>query len=796
MMQERIRLLRDHIRFLNDAGVRQTLFYRLAAQSLRETAGEPLPTRRAKAFAHLLDEVEQVVLPHELRAGSILGLWPLVDNPLSPDEQEREAVDVLQRYLRRKRSGEIPSQRVKRGRWAMIARDHYDNSVPFRDLQRLIGEMQARFAGSDDLQDYEVARELERHFSFDYGQEGRIVRELPWAVANHLDLNYARVVDRGLGDIHREVTDRLARATGETRTFYESCRIALDAAIRFIRRYAGALRAAGRAPEIGEGRATELEEMAGVVEYIARAAPRSFREAIQLVWMVHIVGNLAGGSAMSFARFDQYMFPFYRDDLAAGRTTREEAKTLLSCLWLKVNEPKMRTVQSMCLGGTTPEGTDAANELTDLCLEVCGELRQPYPNTSVRLAPESPEWLYDRAAETVGLGLGQPMLLNDSMWVPNLGRRGYAEEDARQYYNMGCTEIMVQGMMSNWAWCGGVHLPGLLELVFRNGEENLAGETGIPTGTLDSLETFQQFFEAFCEQLRHRIGLVRENARSQYEARRGRWYDPFASALIDDCLERGRDLFQGGCRYPPLRAISAYGLATAADSLMAVKKFVFDEDRITLQDLWEALKADFSGHERLQAALVEESRAYGNDIDEVDELACRIFNFYADTVHAQNDGEIPGTFATSLFSYTHHVHAGEQIAATPDGRNSREPESDTVAPSQGRDVCGPTAVLNSVAKLDHSRITAAYALNMKLNPTLVAGQRGSDALKSLIRGYFDMGGGQIQFNFVDTDVLRDAQKHPDKHRNLIVRVAGFCEFFTSIDRELQNEIISRTAHGA
>ncbi|MFO8008415.1 MAG: pyruvate formate lyase family protein, partial [Candidatus Brocadiia bacterium] len=593
-MDERIRSLSDHIDALNDAGVRRTTFYPCVAESLARTADEPTTIRRAKAFAHLLDEAAQVVLPHELLTGSILGVWPLADDLPDYAECRQEAVDALEAYRARKRQRADGNGGT---RWALMARDHYDANVTYHRLQDLIAEMQQRFADAEDLSDAEIARELERHFQFDYGEEAHeLMRELPWVVANHLDLNYQKVVARGLGDIRREILERRRNAEGpEQETFYTSTLIAVEAAIRFVERYAETLGEAAAAADTAPDRAAELRGMASVCRRVAERRPETFREALQLMWLVHIMANIGGGSALSFARFDQYMYPFYRKDLAEGVMTREEAKALVGCMWLKVNEPHMRTVQSLCLAGTRPDGADGANELTELCLEVCAELGRPYPNTSVRLSRASPDWLLDMVVGAIKRGFGQPMVLNDETWIPNFERLGYPIEDARDYYNMGCVEMMIMGKCPNWAGCGGVDFPACIELVFRNGHANMAGQTGPRTGTLESLQTFEQFMDAYLAQLRHRVGLARANAEQMHESAIGRHFDPSASALIDDCLEKGLDLFQGGSRHEPIRAIGGYGLGTAADSLSAIRKFVYGDGLLTLQEMQEALEADYAG---------------------------------------------------------------------------------------------------------------------------------------------------------------------------------------------------------
>jgi formate C-acetyltransferase len=313
---------------------------------------------------------------------------------------------------------------------------------------------------------------------------------------------------------------------------------------------------------------------------------------------------------------------------------------------------------------------------------------------------------------------------------------------------------------------------------------------------MEELESFDDFLEAFFEQIRHRVRQCRRNAEQDNANWEGRLYDPFASCMVHDCLETGRDIFQGGARYGRRRAIGGYGLGTTADSLAAIRQFVYEERKLSLEELFQALQSNFEGYPELQRMLDTRTPRYGNDLEQVDELARRVFEVYADSVHALNDGSLPGKFCTSVFSYNHHVYGAETIIATPDGRGRAEPMSDAIGPSQGKDVKGPTNLVNSVTRLPHEKVTGAYALNVKFAPDLVRGQEGSAALKAIIKTYFARGGVQMQVNFVDTDELKDAQVHPERHANLVVRVAGYSEYFTCLDHELQCEIIKRTAHSA
>jgi len=772
-MDERLARLAQTIRELNAAGIRRTVLYDLVGESLRATIGEPPPLRRAKAFAHLLDRVEQVVLPYELLAGSIVGMWPLAEGLPGYARRREEAIAAIRRYLQT-RAQEGDGRR--RARFALMARDHYHANIDYADLQRLNREMIEFFADAD-IAPNEIAGELERHFNFDYGEEVRtLLRELPWTAANHLDLNYGKAVRLGLGAIREEIGSlRAAAGDPQQRLFYDAAAIAADAAIRFILRYAGTLESA--AATAAPDRAAELTEMARICRRIATAPPETFRQALQLVWMLHTIGNLDDGSALSFARFDQYMYPFYRRDLDSGRLTRSLAKTLIGCLWLKVNEPHMRTVQSICLAGTTPDGEPAANDLTRLCLEVCRELRVPYPNTAVRVRRDTPDEVWDEVVATICQGCGQPMLLNDEVWIPNLVSRGYDVKDARDYYNMGCVEIMIQGRMALFGAGGGVSLPELLERLLHD-------------GAFDDCADFDSLLETYlaavaakaCEAASHDAAPLPPGA-----------CDPFASLLIDGCLERGRDLYHGGARLPAVHAIGATGLGTAVDSLSAIRTFVFEQKRLTLPELREMLERNFAGDEHWRRLLLHQTPCFGNDIDDVDEIARRICDTFCEAVHAQrsNDG---GPYVTMFFSYTSHVAAGEVIGATPNGRRAGQPISNGVGPSQGADRGGPTRLLNSITKLDPAGPTGAFALNMKFSPVLLNEPEGAAALKGLLKAYFASGGVQVQINVVDRETLLAALDCPEEHQDLIVRVGGFCEYFVRLDRQLQEEVVQRTLH--
>jgi len=564
--------------------------------------------------------------------------------------------------------------------------------------------------------------------------------------------------------------------------YYICAKIVAQAGSRFVARYANWLRRHSEAADITRG--IELAEMAQVCEKIVVAPAETFREAVQFVWILHVMASVTWGSALSLGRFDQYMLEFYRRDIAFGLITREQAKELLCCLWLKVNEPKMRTVQSVTLGGITPDGENAANELTELCLDVVAEMKLPYPNVGLRINGKSPGWLYSKAIEAINKSGGQPMIMNDDVWITNLKKLGYEDKYANNYYNMGCVEIMIPGKQPNWGVTDPIAFPMLFEDVFA---KYRAGEV--------ALESFDEFKQVYLQILSTLILNDKNEADSKSVLIPGQCYDPLASLMIDGCLETGADMFQGGSELGTHWSFYAYGLGTAADSMSAVKRHVYDEKRFTIAQLAEMLAQDFEGSEDARRWLAEKSPSYGNDVDQVDSLANEIFSAFNNQVMSYNRIQSPDKYVTTLFGYFFHIYHGEITGATPDGRLRGEAFSDSMGPSQGKDAGGPTKMLNSVLKLDHGRVTGGFALNLKANPALMRGPAGTQVFSALLKAYLQDGGPQLQIYFVDAAMLRAAKEHPEKHRDLIVRIGGYCEYFVNLDATLQDEIIARTVHG-
>ncbi len=787
-MNRRIESLRKTIEQLNDAGVRRTLFYPLAYESLVTTRGESIQMRRAKAQAYLLDHAPLAVLPDERIVGSTSNFFPVCRNMPDMSEQRETAQKVLDHYRldrdnrnKAKEKGGIRTFEddftTKKSRWALMSRVYHDASIPYDALQALIKDMTARYDGA--LEKYEIGRELERAFKLDYGAEvKREIDSLPWYTANHLSLNYGGMLLEGFEARIARTREKAKASPGE---FYEAQRIVLEAASRFFARYAEFVRE--EALKSPDERALELTEIAAMLQKLSTRPAETFLEGVQFTWMLHIMMSILWGSALSFGRFDQYLFPLYERDLSCGRITRESANEILSCLWLKVNEPRMRTVQSLTLGGVTPEGEDAVNDLTGLCLEVIRDMRLPYPNVGARISRKNPEWYHEQVIDCVRMGVGQPMLMADEVWIENLKRLGYGDKYANDYYNMGCVEIMIPGKQPNW----GVTEPIAFPMVFETVLERYQGRE-------EALDTFEKFQDAYFAALSEQIEADHREALEKEADKAGKCFDPFASALTDGCLERGLDMFQGGAELGTHWSFYAYGLGTAADSMMAVKKCVYDEKVFTLKRLFEMLLADFEGFEDERRTL-QNCAHYGNDRDDVDELAREILSKFKDQVFSYNRADVPEKYVSTLFGYFFHIYHGEITGATANGRKRGEPLSDSMGPSQGKDIEGPTRLLNSVLKLNHSKVTGGYALNVKLNPSVIKGDAGKNALSALLYAYLEGGGPQIQVNFADAETLKSAKLEPQEFRSIIVRIGGYCEYFVNLDEALQDEIIARTIHG-
>jgi len=559
---------------------------------------------------------------------------------------------------------------------------------------------------------------------------------------------------------------------------------------------------------IGEGddrRRSELLQMAAVCRKVPAAAPESFREALQYYWFVHlgVITELNPWDAFSPGRLDQHLLPFYERDLERGELTRESARELLQAFWIKFNNqpapPKVGvTAQEsgthtdfalINLGGVKEDGGDAVNVLSFLLLEVIEELRILQPSSMIQLSRRNTDPFLQHALEIVRTGFGQPSIFNADAIVQELLCQGKTLEDARRGGASGCVEAGAFGREAYFL-TGYFNLPKLLELALHDGVDPLTGRRiGSRTGAAAELGTFEELLTAYATQLQHFADIKIRGNNTIEGLWAGELPAPFLSLLIDDCLARGRDYHDGGARYNT-SYIQGVGLGSITDSLAALKYHVYDRETLGLAEFVEILRDDFANHEEFRTELVEATPKYGNDDDYADELARRVFELY----HSAIDGRPNtrgGCHRINLLPTTCHIYFGSKIGALPDGRRVAEPLSEGISPVQGRDRCGPTAVICSTAKLDQVR-TGGTLLNQKFTPQVLNSAGALRKLGQLVRTYFRMDGHHIQFNVVDAETLRRAQREPENHRDLIVRVAGYSDYFNELSRELQDEIIRRT----
>jgi len=622
-----------------------------------------------------------------------------------------------------------------------------------------------------------------------------------------------KIYTKGLLDIKKDIEESLARLD-----FYhdpealdkqyelEAMAIAADALILYARRHAELARSMA-AEEKNPQRKKELEKIAAVCDWVPAHAPRDFWEALQYYWFVHVGVTTEYNTWDSFnpGRLDQNLYPFYKKGLEEGALTREWAKELLEAFWVKFNNqpapPKVGVTAEesgtytdfalINVGGLKPDGSDGANELSYLILDVIEEMRLLQPSSMVQVSAKNPDSLLLRALKIVRTGFGQPSIFNTDAIVQELMRQGKAVEDARKGGSSGCVEAGAFGREA-YILTGYFNMPKVLEITLNNGVDPRTGKKiGLETGDPRNFGSFEELLSAFEKQMKHFIDIkirgnnVIEKLFATYLP------SPFLSLFIDDCIAKGKDYHNGGARYNT-RYIQGVGLGTITDMLTSLKYNVFDQKLITMDEMLRALSQNFKGYERLRDHLINKTPKFGNDDDYADEQARRVFDLYFGLI----DGRptvCGGKYRINLLPTTVHVYFGKVTGATPDGRLAGEPVSEGISPVQGMDRKGPTAVIKSEGKLDHIK-TGGTLLNQKFTPQLLADDEGLAKLKDLIRSYFRLMGHHIQFNVVTAETLREAQKHPEKYRDLIVRVAGYSDYFVDCAKELQDEIIRRTEH--
>jgi formate C-acetyltransferase len=580
--------------------------------------------------------------------------------------------------------------------------------------------------------------------------------------------------------------------------------ICADALIIFAERHA---KKAGELAEQEEDpqRKRELERISEICSHVPAHAPQDFWEALQYYWFVHlgVITELNTWDSFNPGRLDQHLYPFYKKGLEEGTLTVEQARELLQCFWIKFNNqpapPKVGvTAQESAtytdfalinLGGLKKDGSDGVNELTYLILDVIEEMRLLQPSSCVQLSKKNPDRFLKRAAKIIRTGFGQPSIFNTDLIIQELVRQGKSIEDARGGGASGCVEVGAFGKES-YILTGYLNMPKIFEITLNNGVDPQSGQRiGLETGDPQEFESFEELFEAYRRQLNYFVDIkIRGN--NLIERLYANYMPaPFLSILIDDCIKKGKDYHDGGARYNT-SYIQGVGLGTLTDSMTAVKYHVFDQKNLPMEELLAILRDNFKGQEDVRRMLLNKTPKYGNDDDYADEVMKALFEVFFDAVDGRPNTK-GGTCRINLLPTTVHVYFGSVTGATPDGRRAGEPLSEGVSPVQGADRRGPTAVLKSVAKMDHVR-TGGTLLNQKFTPQLLKDEDGLNKFVHLVRSYFRMDGHHIQFNVVDAATLRAAQKNPEKYRDLIVRVAGYSDYFCDLSKALQDEIIART----
>jgi formate C-acetyltransferase len=622
-----------------------------------------------------------------------------------------------------------------------------------------------------------------------------------------------KIFRKGMLDFKKEIKEAIGKLDfyKDTEAFSKreelrAMNICADALIAYAKRYNEKLLKLAL-KEKDPLRKNELETMAGICERIPANAPRTMWEALQYYWFVHlgVTAELNTWDSYNPGRLDQHLFPFYKRDIESGLLTEESAKELLQSFWVKFNNqpapPKVgvtaeesNTYTDFCLiniGGVKPNGEDAVNELSYVLLDVIEEMRLLQPSSMVQISKKNPNKLLKRALKIIKTGYGQPSLFNTDDIIQELVRQGKSISDARCGGASGCVETGAFGKES-YILTGYFNIPKVLEITLHNGfDPRTQKQIGLQTGDPASFNSFNDLYTAFEKQLNHFVdikmkgNIIIERIYGEYMP------SPFLSILVDDCIAKGKDYNNGGARYNT-SYIQGVGLGTVTDSLTSLKYNVFDKKNFSMPEMLNLLDGNFKDKKDLRDKLLFETPKYGNDDDYADDILKMVFETYFSAIDGRPNTK-GGHFRIDLLPTTCHVYFGSVLGASADGRLACEPTSEGISPVQGADVHGPTSVIKSASKIDHLR-TGGTLLNQKFTPQLMDSDEGINKIVSLVRTYFKLDGHHIQFNVVNAEILREAQKQPEKYRDLIVRVAGYSDYFVDLGIDLQNEIIRRTEH--
>ena len=752
-------------------------------ESYKETEDQPIHIRRAKALEKILGQMTIFIQPDEIIVGNQCTKPRAA--PVFPEFSCKWLEDELDRLEKRTGDVFLISEAKKAALRALFP---YWNGKTTNELATALMPQAAK-----DAQKYGVFTVGNYYFNG----------------VGHISVDYAKVLGKGLNGIIAKARSELAELDMTNPehlakiTFLNAVIISNQAVIAFAKRFSDL--AAGMAEkEADPSRKAELLEIARVCAAVPASPAQTFAEALQSFWFIQLVLQIeSNGHSISPMRFDQYLFPYLLRDKDLGI---EKAQELLDLLFIKFNEiNKVRDegstkafggypmFQNLIVGGVDREGEDATNPLSYMCLQATANTRLYQPSISIRVHSETPRALYEKAAEVTRLGLGMPAYYNDRFIIPGLLSRGLTREDARDYGIIGCVEPQVGGKTEGWHDAAFFNIAKVLELTLNNGVDPLSGERlGPETGDLTTFATYDALMAAYRKQMEYSVKLlvVSDNAVDVAHGQRAPL--PFLSSLVDDCIAKGKSLQEGGAHYN-FTGPQGVGVANVADSLAALRKLVYEDKAVSLAELKAALASDFAGveGESLRQMLVNRAPKYGNDEPYADEIAHEGALIYCKEVekYANPRG---GRFQPGLYPVSANVPLGTVVGATPDGRKAGTPLADGVSPVSGMDHSGPTASVKSVTKLDHVIASNGTLLNMKFHPSALKDGQGISNLIAVTETLFNGGGTHIQYNVISKDTLTDAQMHPDNYRGLVVRVAGYSAFFTSLDRSIQDDIISRT----
>ena len=806
---------------------------KLITESYKETEGEPIITRRAKAFAHILHNIPIIIRDNELIVGSstIAPRGCQTFPAFSYEWLEAELDTVATRTA-------DPFEIAEETKAELKEADKYWKG-------KTTSELATSYMAPEAIK--AIEHNIFTPGNYFYNGVG------------HVTVKYWEVLETGFEGIMEKAQKELDGCSvgdgnyARKSHFLEAVILSCKAVIDYAGRYAK-LAQEMAAQTSDPVRKQELFVIAENCSRVPAKGAQNFYEACQSFWFVQQLLQMeSSGHSISPGRFDQYMYPYYKKDMEAGTITREFAQELMDCIWVKLNDlNKCRDAasaegfagyslfQNLIAGGQNKEGEDVTNDLSVMCIQASMHVHLPAPSLSVRVWNGSPHEFLIKAAELTRTGIGLPAYYNDEVIIPALQNRGLSLEDAREYNIIGCVEPQKAGKTEGWHDAAFFNMCRPLELVFSNGMDK--GEmVGIPTGDVTQMKTFDEFFDAYKKQMEYCISLLVNADNAIDVAHAERCPLPFLSCMIDDCLKEGKSVQEGGAVYN-FTGPQGFGIANMADGLFAIRKLVYEDKKVSMKELKEALAWNYDkgldaqsagdmtemimkamqkagrnvdastaegllktfmgmkpGEQKTQRFkeihdMIDEVPKFGNDIPEVDYFAREVAYTYSKPLQKYNNPR-GGKFQAGLYPVSANVPLGGQTGATPDGRYAHTPVADGVSPSAGKDVKGPTAAATSVSRLDHFIVSNGTLFNQKFHPSALSGREGLEKFVALIRGYFDQKGMHMQFNVVDRQTLLDAQEHPEKYKHLVVRVAGYSALFTTLSRSLQDDIIRRTEQG-